>query len=130
MRQIKYILIAENPADESSARSLCNLGYHYVVNSEGLVFTPTDIHQPGMFLPIKGHEVEKLNRCSIGVLYNHSLQPSPATQRQREILKDVLEDLRNQFPTAKILGVSEYDEHFIRVNPEMNRLRMELSDLP
>ena len=42
--------------------------------------------------------------------------------------------LRQRFPDAKILGKSELDTSAfhaaIRVNPEMNQLRRELSDLP
>ena len=42
--------------------------------------------------------------------------------------------LRRLYPDAKILGVSEIDPSSahapIRVNPEMNRLRREMSDLP
>lgn len=49
-------------------------------------------------------------------------------------LLDQLVNLRRHWPEAKILGVSELDvsgSHVpVRVNPEMNRLRRELSDWP
>ena len=51
----------------------------------------------------------------------------------REALIDELVELRSHHPDAKILGISEVDLHFahapIKVNPWMNELRLELSDL-
>ncbi|MCR5574180.1 MAG: hypothetical protein K6F78_05100 [Bacteroidaceae bacterium] len=52
----------------------------------------------------------------------------------RSVLIDQLVKLRQHYPDAKILGKSELDTSAfhapIRVNPEMNHLRRELSDLP
>ena len=52
----------------------------------------------------------------------------------RTVLIGQLCKLRRQWPEAKILGVSELDVSAsyapVRVNPEMNALRRELSDLP
>lgn len=52
----------------------------------------------------------------------------------RTVLIEQLCKLRKQWPDAKILGVSELDTSAshapVRVNPEMNALRRELSDLP
>ena len=49
-------------------------------------------------------------------------------------LIDRLCRLRRQYPNAKILGVSEIDPTSahapVRVNPMMNALRREMSDLP
>ena len=51
-----------------------------------------------------------------------------------EVLIDKLVELRSHHPDAKILGISEVDLHFahapIKVNPWMNQLRLELSDMP
>ncbi len=53
---------------------------------------------------------------------------------KRSVLIDQLVKLRKYWPEAKILGVLELDttgSHApVRVNPEMNALRRELSDLP
>ena len=53
---------------------------------------------------------------------------------KREALIDQLVELRSHHPDAKILGLSEIDIHFahapIKVNPWMNELRLELSDMP
>ena len=54
--------------------------------------------------------------------------------KERHALIDELCRLRRQWPDAKILGISELDvsaSHApVRVNPEMNALRLEMSDLP
>ena len=53
---------------------------------------------------------------------------------ERQALIDELCRLRRHWPDAKILGVSEIDPSTshapVRVNPEMNALRREMSDLP
>ena len=55
-------------------------------------------------------------------------------QSERAKLLNELVRLRKHWPEAKILGVSELDTSAshapVRVNPEMNKLRRELSDLP
>ena len=53
---------------------------------------------------------------------------------ERAKLLDELVLLRRKWPDAKILGASELDTSAshapVRVNPEMNQLRREMSDLP
>lgn len=57
----------------------------------------------------------------------------PGSKERRELL-DQLVFLRQHWPEAPILGVSEIDlsaTHTpVRVNPEMNALRRAMSDLP
>ena len=48
----------------------------------------------------------------------------------RVALIDKLVNLRQQYPNAKILGMSEIDGERIRPNESMNRLRIELSNCP
>ena len=40
----------------------------------------------------------------------------------------LLLDLRDHYPTAKILGKNEYDRWHVNVRDDMNQLRRELSD--
>ena len=67
---------------------------------------------------------EDLNRCAIGIKYNGSL----TDPRLRPLLVDLLLDLREHFPDAKILAKDEYDRWHIKVRDDMNQLRRELSD--
>ena len=45
-------------------------------------------------------------------------------------MKDLLVELRKHFPEAMIFGIREIGDYFIKVDPEMNQLRLELSDMP
>ena len=121
MRHIKYILIhdtiPQNPAPESRHCDVLNSGYHYIINSKGLVFNAIDINKPGAFL-------DSYNACSIGIQYNGML----SNPLLRAVLIDLIVGLRSHFPDAKILGVSEIDGKDIRPSAKMNQLRWELSN--
>ena len=76
-------------------------------------------------------------RCSRVSDFRHCIVVNPIGLSHGELI-DQLVRLRH-YPDAKILGLSElpstgsgtYPSHApIRVSPEMNRLRRELSDLP
>jgi hypothetical protein len=49
--------------------------------------------------------------------------------RERRALIDELCRLRERYPEAKILGVSEIDGRKIRPSEAMNRLRREMSEI-
>ena len=128
MRQIKYILIndtvSKTPSSAPVRYDASNLGHHYVINSQGMLLHPIDDSQPGAFMPKPTCGEEDLNRCSIGIKYNGSL----SDPRLRPLLIALLRDLRDHYPSAKILGKDEYDRYHIHVSDEMNKLRSELSD--
>ena len=85
---------------------------------------------------------EDLNRCSIGIKYNgdlardlelstlNSSTDSKLYTLNSKLAKliELLLDLRDHYPSAKILGKDEYDRYHIHVSDEMNQLRRELSD--
>ena len=128
MRQIKYILVNDSMPKASCGKSsnICidNLRHHYVINSAGAVLKLIDVCLPGSFMPKPSCREEDLNRCSIGIKYNGSL----TDPRLRPLLIDLLLDLREHFPDAKILAKDEYDRWHIKVRDDMNQLRRELSD--
>lgn len=151
MRKIDYIFIdsdRENHDGKSRRHAVSNLGYHFVVNSEGLVLNPTDISLTARIIQGPVYDHDKYNKCAIFIRYCGSirteawlLEPAgtlnPATRnlKQRQALIDLLVDLRKHFPEAKILGVSEIDGRElycknIIVSDAMNALRRELSDYP
>ena len=135
MRQINYILIHDTdpqaPVRAPRRRHDAHLGYHYVVNAAGVVRNPLDIHQSGTFAAVirnlNPFDRRDYNAFSIGIQYNGSLEEDP---KQREALVELLIDLRSHFPEAKILTTSEIDGKSILPSDAMNRLRLELSDLP
>lgn len=149
MRKIEYIFIDSDCQDDnnkSCQRTVPNLGYHYVVNSEGLVTNPTDISLTANIIIGPIYNPDKYNRRSIFVRYCGALPPedwilesetssSAIIMAQRTSLLRLLICLRKRFPEAKILGVSEIDSRElycknIIVSKAMNQLRRELSDLP
>lgn len=141
---VEYLLFTDSNR-KSGHQAVPNLGYHYIVNSEGLVLNPTNVIIPAHIIQGPVYDPDKYNRCSIFIRYCGSLRPEtwilePETNckaviRQRAALLQLLVELRQHFPDAKILGVSEIDGRElycknIIVSNAMNVLRRELSDLP
>ena len=144
MRHIKYIIINDSMPEASRGKSsnirIDNLGYHYVINSQGEMLNPIDVSNPANLTletrnlkpetkHLKPQEVERLNACSIGVKYNGSLEPGTLTFELRAKLIRLLVELRSRYPEVTILAKSEYDRYHIRVREDMNQLRRELSDM-
>ena len=140
MRHIKYIIINDSMPEASRGKSsnirIDNLGYHYVINSQGEMLNPIDVSNPANLTletrnlkpetkHLKPQEVERLNACSIGVKYNGKL----SDPRLRPLLLALLNELHQYYPEVNILAKSEYDRYHIRVRKDMNQLRRELSDM-
>lgn len=115
MRQIKSILI------DDSGKSL---EHHYTVNSKGYVIENIDIRKPVKVIDTS-IDPDGYNSNSI-VIRCKALKDSSS----RQGLKDLLVELRRHYPEAKILGIQEIGDYYIRVSNEMNHLRSELSQLP
>lgn len=115
MRQIKYILI------DNCGK---NREHHYTVNSKGFVIENTDIRKAVRGIDRKV-DPDGYNASSIVILCKLFKDA-----RCREGLKDLIVELRHNFPEALILGVKEIGDYFIRISGELNRLRLELSDMP
>lgn len=148
MRKIDYIFIdSDRKADSSKLGShdVSNLRYHYVVNSQGCVINPTDIQFTTKLIDGPIYEPDKYNKCSIFIRYCGSLRPEAWLLEgessvkdilgQRSALLNLLVGLRQHFPDAKILGLSEIDgkelhSRNIIVSDAMNEIRRELSNLP
>lgn len=144
MRQIKYILIKESLPENNPGvpriRRDRKCGYHYIVNSEGVVRNPIDIRQTGAMFSGKTLDQRDYNASSIGILYIGSFadefkqpkfdEPAEHPTPQHGALIELIVRLRMRFPEAKILGVSEIDGKGIKPYDYMNCLRRELSDMP
>lgn len=143
MRHIKYIIINDSMPEASRGKSsnirIDNLGYHYVINSQGEVLNPIDVSNPGAIMSKPVYGQEDLNKCSIGVKYNGSLEPGTLTFELRAKLIRLLVELRSRYPEAAIFALNEirpetrHLKHetrgIIRVRKDMNQLRRELSDM-
>ena len=167
MRKIEYIFIdsdTENNNRKPGRHAVPNLGYHYVVNrgssecnpsslgdcrvasevgnanSEGLVLNPTDVCIPAHIIQGPVYDPDKYNHCSIFIRYCGSLRPGTLNLELRAKLIELLAELRSQWPSAKILGISEIGfgtlnfepgtRGVIRPSDAMNQIRRELSDYP
>ena len=147
MRKIDYIFIDsddQSRSDKSRRDALPLLGYHFVINSKGLVLPGTDIRYAVQRIPGPIYAPDKYNHSSIFIRYCGSLRLEtwilePETNcravfRQRQSLLELLVELRSHFSEAKILALSEFapKEPFHRniiVSDAMNLLRRELSGM-
>ena len=148
MRKIEYIFIDSDRPSENSKYphyDVPNFGYHFIITREGAVINTTDIQYPVSLIQGPNYDRDKYNNCSICIRYCGSLRPETllidrdtscsAILNQRAALLQLLVKLRQHFPDAKILGLSELDGRElycknIIVSDAMNLLRNELSDLP
>lgn len=129
MRQIKYIII-----DNSGLK---NREHHYSINSKGCVTESTDIRKAVKVIDRKvdpdGYNANSVVISLAGSkVCSSSSQAIPfgqATSSSRDSLKNLLVELRSHFPEAMIFGIREIGDYFIKVSPEMNQLRLELSDM-
>ena len=161
MRKIDYIFIdsdREALGSKSDRYDVSNLRYHYVVNrpssernpsslgdcrvarevgkanSQGCVINPTPVQLKSKLIDGPIYDPDKYNKCSIFVRYCGNLNSNDIFGRRAALL-NLLVELRQHFPDAKILGLSEIDgkelhSRNIIVSDAMNVLRRELSDLP
>ena len=155
MRHIKYIIINDSMPEASRGKSsnirIDNLGYHYIINSQGEVLNPIDVSNPGNLTletrdmkpdarlcrfarqrtrSLKPRGIERLNVCSIGIKYNGSLKRETCNLKLRALLLALLSELRSRYPDAAILALNEIKPEtrcLIRVRDDMNDLRRELS---
>ena len=131
-----------NPSSLGDCRVASEVGN---ANSEGLVLNPTDVCIPAHIIQGPVYDPDKYNHSSIFIRYCGSIRPEAwlmqsgsscsTIMAQRAALLQLLVELRQHFPDAKILGVSEIDGRElyyknIIVSDAMNVLRRELSDLP
>lgn len=129
MRQIKYILI-----DDGGRK---NREHHYKINSKGFVVESTDIHNVVNVIDRRvdpdGYNansvVVRLASGSKTVGGNVQGLLDACSLEQREALKSLLVELRSKFPDAMIFGIKEIGDYFIKVSEDMNKLRLEMSEL-
>ncbi len=132
MRQIRFILVNDSSAQVSGGESrrghVSNRGYHFTISRKGLVNNLFSVRKPGVLFGRKTLVTDRYNQSSIGVWLGGPLEGGGP--EARAALIRLLVDLRYSYPNAKILGFSEISGDYFRVSAAMNRLRLELSDMP
>lgn len=84
-------------------RGFKKIGYHFVVYRDGSVHKGRDINEVGAH--VKGYNSNSIGVCYIGGLTADGKKTKDTrTPAQKQGLKNLLAQLKKQFPNAKILG--------------------------
>lgn len=84
-------------------RGFKKIGYHFVVYRDGSVHKGRDINEVGAH--VKGYNSNSIGVCYIGGLTADGKKAKDTrTPAQKQGLKNLLAQLKKQFPNAKILG--------------------------
>lgn len=86
------------------ARGFKDIGYHYIIELDGIVFQGRPLSKQGAH--VKGHNTDTIGICYIGGTDN-TRQKNPKdtrTDAQKRSLRKLLSDLKQMFPNAEIVG--------------------------
>lgn len=116
MRRIDYIVVHSSASPEGRedtaedvtrwhlARRFKDIGYHYVIELDGIVFQGRPLPKQGAH--VRGHNTHTIGICYIGGTDNtHQRNPKDTrTLDQMKSLEHLLTDLKTMFPDAEIVG--------------------------
>ena len=87
---------------EFKNRGWQNPGYHYVIRPDGSIFNcfPEDKIANG----VKGYNSESIHVSYVGGIDSNKKAIDNRTIQQKETMKRLLQDLKNRYPNAVILG--------------------------
>ena len=85
-------------------RGWSDIGYHYLIYRDGSIHNGRDVD-------IAGAHCEGHNAKSIGVCYVGGKGGDTRTLAQKAALINLLTDLIKLYPTARIVGHRDYDQH-------------------
>lgn len=84
------------------AKGWLKIGYHYVIKRDGTVEKGRDLKEVGAH--VENHNTGNIGICLAGGTDKVARPENNFTDDQFHSLALLLQDLHNQFPTAKILG--------------------------
>ena len=82
------------------------IGYHYVVYRDGSVHTGRNVAAIGAHC--SGHNANSIGICYIGGVDKYGKPKDTRTPEQREALRNLVEQLKTDYPGAKIHGHREF----------------------
>ena len=89
-------------------KGLKKIGYHYVIYLDGSVHQGRPVQEIGAHCT--GHNAQSIGVCYIGG-YDESFEPSDTrTPEQKESLRNLVQELQQQYPNATVHGHSEFAE--------------------
>jgi N-acetylmuramoyl-L-alanine amidase len=118
MRQIKQIIIHCSATPEGKnigattirgwhkERGFTDIGYHYVIRLDGTIEQGRPIEQIGAHC--QGHNRNSIGICYIGGLSQKRQPKDTRTIAQRQAMKQLIQELQEQFPEATLHGHREF----------------------
>lgn len=118
MRQIKQIIIHCSATPEGKnigattirgwhkERGFTDIGYHYVIRLDGTIEQGRPIEQIGAHC--QGQNRNSIGICYIGGLSQKRQPKDTRTIAQRQAMKQLIQELQEQFPEATIHGHREF----------------------
>lgn len=118
MRQIKQIIIHCSATPEGKnigattirgwhkERGFTDIGYHYVIRLDGTIEQGRPIEQIGAHC--QGHNRNSIGICYVGGLSQKRQPKDTRTIAQRQAMKQLIQELQEQFPEATIHGHREF----------------------
>lgn len=85
---------------------LKKIGYHYIIYLDGSVHVGRPVEEPGAHCA--GHNHNSIGVCYIGGYDENFLPCDTRTPEQRDALRQLVEELQQQYPEATVHGHSEF----------------------
>jgi len=91
-------------------KGFLTIGYHYVIEVDGQIVDGRSLDEVGMHL--KGYNERTIGICLVGGVSkeNPNIFVKNFTKKQMISLSSLLQELRQKFPTATIVGHSDLDD--------------------
>lgn len=118
MRKINYLVLHCSATPEGRsvgvaeidrwhrARGFRKIGYHYLVGLDGTIRKGRDIAEPGAH--VAGHNADSIGICYVGGLDAADRPKDTRTREQKAALFFLLQQMREQYPAALILGHRDF----------------------
>ena len=88
------------------AQGWADIGYHYVVRLDGTIEPGRDVDKIGAH--VSGHNVNSIGVVYVGGLDNQGKAKDTRTENQKNALLNLLLDLRQLYPNARISGHRDF----------------------
>ena len=88
------------------ARGWADIGYHYVVRLDGTIENGRDVDKIGAH--VSGHNANSIGVVYVGGLDNQGNAKDTRTENQKNALLNLLLDLRQLYPNARISGHRDF----------------------
>lgn len=88
-------------------RGWLDIGYHFVIRRDGTVETGRPVNTIGAH--VEGHNYESVGVCLVGGINTTGAPENNFTDSQFKTLRELLDKLKVDYPSAKIVGHRDLD---------------------